>query len=157
VKAVDANKNTITITTKNKEGGQVQVEDKTLTLVKDAKVLLSDGLSKDKKDEEGKLADLTEGTSVLVQLSVDRTKALSIRVLAQSIQGTLKGYDNGNRTITILVKEDGNLVEKSFPVAKDARVVDLTEGAGVTLQLSVFDKKTVVAAQGKKGGEEEDD
>ena len=104
-------------------------------------------------DQEGKLADLTEGTPVSLQLTVDRKSALSVRVQGAGVQGTLKGYDAGNSTITVTVKENGAVVDKSFTVVKDARLVDLTEGQPVRLQLSVFDKNKVAAAQGHKGDE----
>jgi RNA polymerase sigma factor (sigma-70 family) len=146
IKAVDANLRTLTITHKQKDG----LKEQAVTLAKDAKILLNDGLSKEVKDKEGKLEDLTEGTPVLVHLSVDRARALEVRPTGATVAGTLKGYDSGNMTLTVTVKEDGSLVDKSFTVAKDARLNDLTEGSPVAARLSVFDKKMVVEAHGLK-------
>src|SRR5262249_51215946 len=145
VKAVDAAKNTITVASKG-EGGPVE---KTLTLTKEAKVLLSDGLSKGDKDQEGKLTELAEGTPVQVQLSVDRRRALSVRVQGGSVHGSVKGVDLGNNTITVTLKEDAQVVDKTFTLVKDVRVdggklTDLTEGTPVAVQLSVFDKQKAV-------------
>jgi Cu/Ag efflux protein CusF len=146
VKSVDANASSLTITYKQKDG----LKEQTVTLAKGAKILLNDGLSKEVKDKEGKLDDLMDGTPILVHLSVDRKRALEIRPSGATVFGTLKGYDSGNATLTVTVKEDGSLVDKSFTVAKDARLTDLSEGSPVAARLSVFDKKTVVEAHGVK-------
>ncbi len=145
IKAVDATNNTITVSSKDSGG----VEDKTLTLAKGAKILLSDGLSKDTKPQEGKLADLAEGTTVQVQQSVDRKTALSIQVRGGSLNGTVKGVDLGTNTLTVTVKEDAQVVDKALTIAKEARVdggklTDLAEGTPVQVTLSVFDKKVAV-------------
>jgi RNA polymerase sigma factor (sigma-70 family) len=146
VKSVDANTRVLVFTHKQKDG----LKEESVTLAKDAKILLSDGLSKEVKPKEGKLQDLTEGTPVLVHLSVDRTRALEVQPTGMTVSGTLKGYDSGNATLTVTVKEDGSLVDKSFTVAKDARLSDLSEGSPVHARLSVFDKKVVVEAHGLK-------
>jgi hypothetical protein len=53
-------------------------------------------------------------------------------------------------TVTVEVKEDGQLVDKNYTLVKDARLEgDLTAGAGVTLQVSVFDKTKVVAVRAR--------
>jgi hypothetical protein len=146
VKSVDAKTPALTLTHKQKDG----LKEETLALAKEARIMLNDGLSKEGKDKEGKLDDLTEGTPVLVHMSVDRKRALEIRPQGETVQGTLKGYDAGNLTIGVTVKENGAVVEKSYTVAKEARLTDLSDGAPVALRLSVFDKKTVVEAHGLK-------
>jgi hypothetical protein len=146
VKSVDAKTPALTIASKGKDG----VKEVTLTIAKDAKVLLNDGLKKGTEDKEGKLEDLTEGTPVHVQLSVDRQRALDIRPQGEGVHGVLKGYDSGNATLTLTYKGDGGIVEKSYTVAKDAHLTDLSEGAPVAVRLSVFDKKMVVEAHGVK-------
>jgi RNA polymerase sigma factor (sigma-70 family) len=146
VKSVDAKTPSLTITHKQKDG----LKEETFVVAKDAKVHLNDGLSKEVKDKEGKLEELTEGTPVLVHLSVDRKRALEVRPQGESVHGTLKGYDSGSATLTVTVKESGGLIEHSYTVAKDAKLTDLSEGAPVAVRLSVFDKKTVVEAHGVK-------
>jgi hypothetical protein len=124
-------------------------------------------LADEKKVQEGQLTDLAEGTVVSLKLSVaDRQKVLGVQVTGPSVSGTLKGVDAGNHQITITVKEDGNKVDKTFVMAKDGRVrtadksakgvklTDLTEGTKVVLQLSVFDRKTVIAVGTQQDGEE---
>jgi hypothetical protein len=152
VSAVDAANNALTIAVKE-DGQRV---DKTVVLDKQARILLNEGLSKEQGDREGKLADLSDGTGVAVQLSVDRKRGLCVRVFGTSLKGTLKLLDVGNNTLTLEVKEDGALVEKTFTVAKTARLVDLVQGSPVMVLLSVFDKQTVVLAQGLKGGSDEE-
>jgi RNA polymerase sigma factor (sigma-70 family) len=149
VKSVDADKRTVTVTTKNEKG---QVE-KTYTLAKGARVLLSDGLTKGDKDQEGKLADLTEGTPVLVRVSaVDPKAALELRPQGASLQGDLKGVDAGNGLVTVTYKGENGLVDKELTLVKNARITiengkgarevklsDLATGSRVVVQLSVFD------------------
>lgn len=148
VKSVDAGKNSIHVTFKDGKG----LAERTIELVKDARIMLSNGLSKSEQGQEGKLTDLTEGTSVSLQLTVDQKRALLAQVRGASIQGEVKGVDVGNNTITVTLKEDGQVVEKTYTVHKEARVeggklTDLTAGTPVALQMSVFDKKEVVAVR----------
>ncbi|HXG10763.1 MAG TPA: sigma-70 family RNA polymerase sigma factor [Gemmataceae bacterium] len=155
LQAVDPGQNTITLTAKEGKGG---VSELTVALAKGAKVLLNEGLKKGDPDKEGKLSDLTPGTPVIVQLSVDRKTALNIRVLGASIQGRVKGVDAGSNTITVTLKEDAQIVDKTFNLSKDVQVdgnlADLTPGTPVILQLSVFDKNKIVGIRTKKGAEE---
>lgn len=150
VKSVNASLNTITVSTKGQSGHT----EHTITLATGAKVLLNDGLTKETRDQEGKLADLAEGTRVLLQLTVNRASALSIRVEGAGVQGTLKSYDAGTSALTVTVKENGSVMDKAFTLLKGARLVDLIEGQPVQLQLSVFDITKVVSAQGHKGNEQ---
>lgn len=147
VKAADAGNRTLTITFKDKGG----LEEKTVELMKDAKIIVNDGIGK--KGDAPKLAkfeDLTEGTPVMVQLSgQDRKKAVSVLASGPTYNGSVKGVDTGNNSITIIVKEDGNLVEKSFFVAKEAKVdggklEDLAADTAVAVRLSFLDPRTAV-------------
>jgi hypothetical protein len=98
----------------------------------------------------GKLADLTDGTTVYIQLSgADRTQALGVVAVGPSAGGTVQSVDAGNNTITIQVKEDGAVVDKTYTVHKDARISvgklgDIQQGKRANLRLSIDDKKTVV-------------
>jgi RNA polymerase sigma factor (sigma-70 family) len=146
VKAVDAAKNTLTVTVKEAGG----VQEKPVTLLDGAKVWLDDGLVKNGA-KEGKLADLVEGTPVAVHLSaVEKEKAVAVRASGPSLFGSVKGVDTGANTITVTVKENGGLVDKTFTLAKGAHVdggklADLTEGKPVSVRLSVSDRQTAVA------------
>lgn len=159
VKAVKAD--SITVASKIKGGG----EDKSYELSKDVKVLLNDGLTKNTPDKEGKVGDLKEGTQVSLQLSARDGKVQTIRVQGEAVGGSVKGVDAGNRTITVETKGEGGAVEKTYTLAKDARIdgpggdkgekvappqlklTDLTAGTPVHLRLSVFDAGTVVRVQ----------
>ena len=150
VKSVDPAKNAVTVATKA-EGGLV---DKTLTLHKDAKIIVSDGLTKTETPGEGKVADLAEGTPVVVQTSAaEKDTAINVRVLGRTVNGTVKGADAGTQTVTITTKEDGTLADKSYTLVKDARIevtsgnatqqgtlADVREGDSVSVTLSVVDK-----------------
>jgi hypothetical protein len=148
VKSVDAGRNTLTIGTKSSEGAQ----EKTFELDDGAKVVLDDGIGpKGAPVKDGKLADLAEGLPVVVQLSgYDRTHAVSVHASGPSVHGTLKSVDTSAGTVTVSVKEDGSVLDKTFALSKEAKIDggnlgDLVGGTGVTLRLSVRDRQTVVA------------
>jgi hypothetical protein len=125
-------------------------EEKTYTLHPDAKIILDDGIGK-KGDapKVGKLADASEGLPVWLDLSGwDRTQAVGVRLMGPSLNGTVKAVDVGNNTITLTVKEDGQLVDKTLTLSKavkvdGAKLGDLA-GAQASLRLSVEDRQTVV-------------
>lgn len=135
VRSVDAVQHTITIGIKG-EGGQ---EDKTFAVAKDARITLADGT----KNAEGKLTDLSDGLAVILNLSLDKQTVRAINATGPGQNGTVKSVDVGSKTITITVKEDGNLVDKTFEVAKAVNLSDVKDGVEVSLQLAV-DKKTVI-------------
>jgi RNA polymerase sigma factor (sigma-70 family) len=149
LKGIDAGKSKITIAVK--EDGQLV--DKEFTLVKEARVIFSDGLTKGNKEEERKLTDLTEGASLQVRMSVvDPKMVLEVRPQGQTYFGELKGIDADNSKITVTVKEDGQLVDKELTLVKDAHVSidgdkgsreaklsDLKAGSPVVVRMSVID------------------
>jgi RNA polymerase sigma factor (sigma-70 family) len=147
VKAVASDKKTITITYKDQEGPQ----EKIFNMAKGIPINVAD--SPDGK--QGKLSDLTEGSSVVADLSLDKQTVLGLTVFGPTSSGIVKGVDSGSNTITITVKEEGSLVDKTLDVAKDAQIsvtgknekaklTDLTEGMIAALRLSL-DKSKVVA------------
>lgn len=145
VKFADVNKRSVTYTTKTEEG---PVEE-TVTLVEAAKVLLHDGLSKETADQEGKLADLIEGTSVWLQLTVDRQRVLSVRVIGKTIHASFKALDLEKSTITVIEKIDGQQVEKGYTLAKGVMIEgDPKENRRVDIRLSVFDPNIVTHVHG---------
>ena len=146
VKAANTASRTLTIGVKHKDGPQ----DVSVVLADGAKILLSDGLSKDEPPVEGKLGDLAEGTPVQVQLSVDRKRALGVHVHGVTLTGYLKSYDTANNTLIVTVKEEGGAVDKTLTAVKNAQLVDLAPGTPVIVRLSVFDKDKVAAAHGVK-------
>jgi RNA polymerase sigma factor (sigma-70 family) len=145
VKSVDQAKNTITVT--SKDSGKLG--EHTVEIVKEAKIIKDDGLGK-KGDtpKEGTLADLTEGTPVHIQLSVNRKKALGVHIHGQTLNGTLKAYDAGNKALTVTVKEDAQVVDKDLKLAENARIDgNPTQGDRVSVTLSVHDKGVAAAVR----------
>src|SRR5262245_33377631 len=141
VLSTDTGKATLTIRTKGADGPG----EETLAVAKEAKIILTDGLTKEEKPKEAALGDLAAGTSIQAQLSVDRKTALEIRVLGTTLFGRLTAVDVGNNTVTVSLKEDGGLVDKTFALVKNARIEgaklnELQAGHNVTVTLSVFDK-----------------
>ncbi len=162
LKAMDAARNTITITitTKDVQTGQKNAQDKTFAVAADARIVLDQG-GKD-GGKAVKLADLKEGMRLVIQLSQDKKTAASIRAAAKenTVDGAVKAVDAAKNTITVMNKdkETKQKQEQTFAVAADARIVlaghgkggekvaklpDLKEGMRVVLQLSQ-DNKAVV-------------
>src|SRR5262249_8109140 len=138
-----------------------KIEEQTFDVAKDAKVILDDRLSKDQPPPpEGKLADLTPGTAVTVQLSVDKKQGVAVTARGPGMQGHGKAVERTDNTITVVGKEEGGVVEKTLKLAKDAKILlsdglskeqppqegklaDLAEGTPVSVQLSV-DRKSAL-------------
>jgi RNA polymerase sigma factor (sigma-70 family) len=153
VKSVDTGKNTIIISVKTSGGP----EEKAFELLPEAKIILDDGIGKKgDKPAEAKLADLTEGTSVIVHVfSYDRSKATGVVAMGRSLFGKVKSVDEKNGTLTITVKEEGALVEKTLTLHKNVKVdggklADLKEDDFVQVRLSAGDGKTVVGVHIQK-------
>jgi RNA polymerase sigma factor (sigma-70 family) len=147
VKKVDAAKNTITVGYKG-EGG---FQEKTFNLMKGVSV----GLPSAKKGQGGKLEVVKPGASVTLNLSVDKKTVRGISVHRPTVTGAIHLVDTNQNTITINVKQNKGLKEKTYALAKDvpihlpdakkgekAKLFDLSRGMGVALQLSL-DGKTV--------------
>jgi hypothetical protein len=130
VKAVDAAKNTLTLQDKEVEDG------KTYGVLSDAAVFLDD------RGERKKLADVPVGSVVDLKLLPDQKTVRDIRAYGPTVMGSVAG-NAGNDSITLRDKEG----EKTFAVAKDARIVigessagkltDLIDGTVTQLRLSV--------------------
>jgi hypothetical protein len=153
IKAVNAAKSTITISYKSKDG----LQDMTFALAKDVPIQISDA-----KGARAKLADLPEGAAVVATLSLDKQSVRQLTVYGPTFTAVVKSVDEGSHTITVAVKEEGGLVEKTLEVAKDARIslgsgkteskaklTELTEGMLVAVRLSV-DKAKVVELHARK-------
>jgi hypothetical protein len=121
IKSVDAPKHTITVVQprRGEEG-----EEKTITLAKDADVLLGAGLEGRGFARGGKLSDLHPGSIAMVKLSLDQKTATVVRADGPVLHGVLKGVDAGKGTLTLLIGagrgSDGE--EKTFTLAKKARI-----------------------------------
>jgi RNA polymerase sigma factor (sigma-70 family) len=167
VKAVDADKNTLTLHEK-------ALGEKTYRLTNDAVVFL-DGKGKAKK-----LADVPVGAVVDLKLQPDQKGVREIRAYGPTVTGSVAG-NAGNDSITLRDKEG----DKTFTVAKGARILiddkttgkltDLIDGTAAQLRLSAdqasaleiraegpsfqgtvkaldLDKNTVTLTIGAKGG-----
>jgi hypothetical protein len=157
VKAVDAGKHTLTVVPGNKK----EREEKTYELARDARVLLNDGLTKEDRGKEGSLADLAPGRAVVLQLAPGGKAVSRIVVTPSHLGGAVKGVDAGKGTLTVTAKVEGGPVEKTYTLARGARVLlndglvkgdkdregkltDLAEGTAVLVKVSAVDPKTVL-------------
>jgi RNA polymerase sigma factor (sigma-70 family) len=171
VKAVDAGKNTVTLTMMVTPGKK-ETEERTYDVASDARITLQDVLSKKETPPTGKLADLLPGTGVNVRLSVDKKSVVEIGAWGPTIHGYVKSADPGKHTLTIGTKYSGKPTEMTFQVLKDAKIIkddglgkkgdkkkaytpkegtfaDLVEGVPVLVRVSVNRKTALgIAIQG---------
>jgi RNA polymerase sigma factor (sigma-70 family) len=118
VSVVDASRNTIRV-----HLGKGFSKEETFALTGDAKVFLDDGTGDKLGFQEGKLADLAEGTFVALRLSADQ-KVTRIWADGPTIQGILKATDAAHHRIivTVALTKGEPAADKTFPVARNARL-----------------------------------
>ncbi|MCY2954457.1 MAG: RNA polymerase sigma factor [Planctomycetota bacterium] len=157
VVSLDADKLALTVRTGDKTQGIVE---QAYAISPDCQITLVAGKNKGPQPE-GKLADLTPGTPVTLQLGDDGKTILAIAVQGRSGNYIIKSVDASKRTITVTTKGKEGAVEETFVVAEDAsisvpaekgkgpgeqrKMSDLTDGTPVGLQLSPKDIKTVTS------------
>jgi hypothetical protein len=161
IKAVDAGKKTITVTTppnRREEAG----EERTYTLAPNAEVGIDDGRGRLFSLKEAKLADLASGAPATLRLTVDQKHVLIVIAEGPIVHGTVKSLDAGKKQITILAFTRGEEpAEKTLDLAagadvqiddgrgrrfsvKEGKLADVPAGCSVTLRLTV-DQKSVVS------------
>jgi RNA polymerase sigma factor (sigma-70 family) len=124
VKAVDVEKNTLTVSQRAGE--------KTITVASDAPVVIN--------GRPGNLAGLQKGALASLSLSEDTRTALSVEAIGPQVGGAVTAIDAEKRTLTVTLSHGGG--EKTFSLTKNATVVidgkpgqlaALPPGANVTL------------------------
>ncbi len=152
LQGVDVAKNTVTVTTSNRQTGKT---DKTFELAKDV-VVLRDG-------KPSKVSDLKQGGRITVKLSPDQKTAVSISETGKTMVAPLKSIDPEKSSITLTVTTGGrNAPEKkdvTHELAKDGKVTlegkevkladlkDVRPGSTIRLTFSVDDEKKLVHIQ----------
>jgi uncharacterized protein YigE (DUF2233 family) len=163
VTKVDAAKNTLTVTMKDKEGKE---ETKTLTLTNDVKIV-------DANDKAATLDSIKAGDEVTLThrdgklVEVEREKAKGTTATkGHKHEATITKVDAKNGTVTVQMKDkSGKEVEKTFTLTGESRYFDST---GKEAAMDVFqsgNEVLVVEEQGKlvqmhqkdkKGGDKKD-
>jgi hypothetical protein len=167
IKAVDAAKNTITVTVRFE--GEKAAEDHTVTLSPDVKVATVDV-------PQARLADLKPRMEVVIRLSADEKSVVAIQEIKgevpggrerreerASIFGQVKTVDPVKNTITITIARDGGVQEERtlelsrearfvVPRKEDAKLADVTPGLRVWLTMAE-DRRSVVLVRGDEGRE----
>ncbi len=137
LKAVDANKNTLTITLAPTSREQAAGEEKTYSLAKDAEIAADDGRGSRLSIKEAKLADLAEGAIISLRLSIDKKLVHGVLAEGPSHFGTVKELDAGKKTLTLVIRPprgDDAGEEMTLNVPEDA-VVLLDDGRGRRLSV----------------------
>jgi hypothetical protein len=144
IKAIDAAKKTLTLVGRPPRGDDAG-EEHALTLATDAVVLIDDGRGRRLSVKPGKLADVQVGSAAVVKLSVDQSLVMFLRAEGATVTGQLKGVDADKGIITIAIPKGRGEEpeEKSYPLAKDARI--MIDGAESTLaDLKIGDNPPIV-------------
>lgn len=160
---VNAAKKTIVISVVG-DAGTKKVVEKSYPLAENVRILLGDNLTKDKPIPEGKLDDVTPGTGVDAQLSLDGKTVVQILARGPALLGSIKAVDATKNTITLIGKgekgekgstettlalPEGVLATLSDGLSKEdkpqtKKPTELEEGTRVVVQLSV-DRKSALA------------
>jgi RNA polymerase sigma factor (sigma-70 family) len=126
VKAVNAGKRQIQLTTRGTGRGEDAGEEKTITVSQTADVLLDNGKGRRFSLKEGKLEDVPAGAIASVKLAADQATATVVQVQGPSAYGAVKAVQADKGTITLITRAgrgDTPAEEKTYTVARDARIV----------------------------------
>jgi hypothetical protein len=122
VKSIDPAKKTLTVLVRPPRGDDMG-EERNLVVSTDAVILLDDGKGRRLSVKEVKLADIPTGAMVMVKMSPTQPVVMMLRAEGPTVTGMLKASDPEKGTITITIpKGRDEAEEKTFPVAKDARI-----------------------------------
>ncbi len=143
LEAADADKSTVTVSTFTRATGVST--DKTLPVAKDA-TIVQDG-------KKAKLEELKKGARATLTLSPDQKTVVSISVAGNTTQAPLKAVDAEKSTVTITAETRQGKVDRTFQVAKDAKVTldgkqaklaDVKAGTIVVMTFSAAEANTVI-------------
>jgi RNA polymerase sigma factor (sigma-70 family) len=138
IKALDADKRTITLSLRQARRDESADEEKTFTLAKGVEVGI--GTTFNRRGgayREGKLADLAPGAAAVLQMSADEKAVECILAEGPTVRGLIKSVDAGKGTLTVTARQgrrDEGDEEKTYAVAKDAEI-GLDDGRGRTFSL----------------------
>jgi RNA polymerase sigma factor (sigma-70 family) len=135
LKAVDAEKKTITVTTPGRGEGRgreeaIPDEERTYAVDANAEIGADDGRGRRFSVKEVKLSDLATGSIVILVLSVDRKHAELVLAEGPNFGGHVKAVDGAKNTLTLMTQSrGGEPEEKTLDVASNALIV-LDDGKG---------------------------
>jgi hypothetical protein len=140
VQSVDAAKKQLKVTVFPQFGGpqrDQQPEEKTYKVADGAEIGIDDGRGRRFSIAAGKLADVTAGVQVTMQLTPDQKEVQSLVAEAPTLTGTVKSAGDDKLSVTFGPQRgDEAPEEKTLDVATDA-VVWLDDGRGRRLSLTV--------------------
>ncbi len=121
IKSLDGAKGMVTVTMQSQD----EPEDRTLEVAKEAVILTDDGKGRRLSVKEVKLADVPVGASVTLKLSPNQQSVMNLRAEGRRLPGLLKSVDPTKGTVTLatFVRRGDNSEEKTYTVAKDARIM----------------------------------
>jgi RNA polymerase sigma factor (sigma-70 family) len=135
LKAVEAEKKTITVTIAGRREGRgreeaVAEEEQTYAVSPNAEIGADDGRGRLFSVKEVKLSDLATGSIVVLFLSVDRKQAESVLAEGPNFGGHVKAVDAAKNSLTLVTpSRGGDPEEKTLEVAPNAIIV-LDDGKG---------------------------
>src|SRR5262249_45003701 len=138
VKAVDAQKNTITFDDDDGVTQKAGLAGRTLTVAKDAWIVI-DGAP-------GKLTGIPKGTNLDLGLSADQKAIIGIEARGSKVEGVVTTVDAEKSAVTLTFPQAPGEGEKTITVSRDAaieidgkpgKLAALPKGAHVTVSLAV--------------------
>lgn len=136
VKAVDASKNTLTVSVAGSTREQ-PIDDKTYTLTPDIEISVDDGRGRRFSIKEGKLADVAAGATVTLRLSLDQKQVVSLQAEGPMLFGVVKSLDVSKNLLTLSLGPSRDGVgggERILELASNATVL-LDDGKGRRLSI----------------------
>src|SRR5262249_18646640 len=112
LQAVDVATNSVTVSVFSRKDGQTE---HTFPLARDARIL-RDGT-------DARLNDLKKGGLATLTFSQDQQTVASVSVASPPVSARLKAVDAGKNTITVAVGARGEKQDRTYQVAKDARIL----------------------------------
>lgn len=170
LKAVDAEKKTLTVTVGSRGREEAVEEEKTYAVDPNAEIGADDGRGKRFSIKEIKLADLATGSIVTLSLSVDQKHVKDILAEGPSYGGLLKAVDAAKHSLTLTTQGRGEAEEKTLEVApnalvmlddgkgrrfslKEGKLADVPVGAAIQVKMSADQKHvTMIRAEGRHVG-----
>jgi len=135
LKMADLTKNSITI---GLPAGREQAEEeKTYALAPNAEIAMDDGRGRRLSIKEARLADLTQGALIMVNLSIDMKQVQFVLAEGPSLMGTIKSLDAAKKTLTMLVRQPrgDDAGEERMLAVSDQALVSIDDGRGRRLSV----------------------
>ena len=133
--SVDAKKRTVTV--RQQREREAPADEKTYTVAPNADIIIDDGRGRRFSMKEGKLDELSEGATLMLRLSLDKSQVHGIVAEGMTVFGIVKEVDATKNSIVVTVRPprgDEAGEERTLKLSPDAAVF-LDDGKGRRLSI----------------------